>query len=238
MKSNIFFIAAGVLVFILSGCASSKFLVKSDPLAADVFILDGKNQERKPLGKTPLEMPVEEVMKTISGETTAGEFYTIVVEKLGFETQTFNVPTSKFTTRITSLDVKMKEGQTQKEIRFAKEIIDHLFLAQKFAITGQFERAHIEIDKVIGPVPNFARALSMRASIYFAQKNYQESLKWYEEALKNDPDMEEAVKMTAKVRTLLGLPPGTVAPSQAAGANAPANNRVPSNDNGQAGQKK
>lgn len=218
----------------LSSCASTKFIVKSDPLAADVFILDGKAQERKPLGKTPLEMPVEELMKVISPEATAGEFYTIVVEKQGFETQSFSVPTSKFTTRITSLDVKMKEGQTQKEIRFAKEIIDHLFLAQKFANTGQFERAHIELDKVIGPVPTFARALSMRASVYFAQKNYAESLKWYEEALKNDPDMEEAVKMTAKVRSLLGLP----AASQAA-SGATSQNRVPAaNSNSPTEQKK
>jgi tetratricopeptide (TPR) repeat protein len=209
MKLNGVFKTFVFFVLFLSGCASSKLIVKSDPLTADVFILDGKNSERKPLGKTPLEMPIEDLMKNISSETTAGEFYTIVIEKPGFETQTLSFPTAKFTTRVTAVEVKLKEGQTQKEIRFAKEIIDHLFLAQRFANSGQFERAHIELDKILTPVPTFARALSMRASVYFAQKNYNDSLKWYEEALKNEPDMEEAVKMSAKVRTLLGRSPAS-----------------------------
>ena len=191
------------------GC-SSKFVVKSEPLQADVFVVDGKGT-KKPLGKTPLEMPAEEVRKAMDDAPTTGEFYTVTVEKQGFDTQTFNIPVSKFTTMVTALDVKLSEGVTQKELRLAKEILDHLFLAQKFALSSQFERAQIEIDKILTPFPTFSRALSMKASIYFAQKNYRESLKYYEEALKNDPDLDEAVRMTAKVRGLLGLPPRAAA---------------------------
>jgi tetratricopeptide (TPR) repeat protein len=198
-----------IFLALITSC-SSKFIVLSDPPQADVFVVDAKTGERKTIGKTPIEMPVEDVKKTVVNQPTAGEFYSILVEKPGFETQTFNVPSGQFSTLITSLDVKLKEGKSQAEFRLAKEILDNIFLAQRFANLSQFERAHIELDKVINQFPTFSRALSMRASVFFAQKNYQESLKWYEQALVYDPNLEEAVKMTAKVRSLWNLPPGGI----------------------------
>jgi tetratricopeptide (TPR) repeat protein len=198
-------ISTAILFFGMTACAS-KFIVKSEPQQADVYILNAKG-DKKIIGKTPLEIPADQVKKNFP-EAVAGQFLTVIVEKQGFESQRLNIPATRFGALVTSLDVKLKQGETQAELKIAKDILDRLFLAQKFALTNQFERAHIEIDKILTPFPNFARALSMRASIYYAQKNYQESLKWYEEALKNDPQMEEAVKMTAKVRTLLGLPTG------------------------------
>ncbi len=188
-------------LFFISCAAKSTFQVKSDPLQADVFVMDEKN-EKKPLGKTPLEIKEPDLKTVLGNATTPGEFFTVAVEKPGYLPQIFNIPASSFSASLTLLDVKLKEGTSAQEVKLAKQIIDHLFLAQKLAVTQQFERAQIEIDKILVPFPNFARALSMRASIYFAQKNYPESAKWYEEALKADPDMEEAVKLLAKVRAL------------------------------------
>ncbi len=198
-------VLAIVIGLLTAACSTTQFEVKSDPVTAEVSVLNEKN-EKKPLGKTPLLMPDSEVKKILGDGVTPGEFFTVVVEKEGFVPQTFSIPASRFGTLVTSLTVKLKEGEAPQEARIAKEILDHLFLAQKLALAQQFERAQIELDKVITPFPKFSRALSMRASIYFAQKNYPESMKWYEEALKNDPQMEEAVKMLAKVRTLQGLP--------------------------------
>jgi len=185
--------------------SSSKFIVKSEPPDANVYFLDTKSGEKKSIGKTPLEMPAEDVKKAVENMPSPGEFYTLIVEKNGFETQTFNLPTAQYTTLVTSLDVKLKEGAVQKELRLAKTILDQLFLAQKFALKNQFERAHIEIDKVIEQFPYFSRALTMRASIYFAQKNYSESLRWFEESLKIEPTLDEAIKMAAKLRSMPGV---------------------------------
>ncbi len=186
----------------LIACATPSFVVKSEPLQADVFIQDIKTGDKKLIGKTPLQMPIPEVKKIAGEGLTSGEFFTVSVEKTGFIPQSFNVPATRFGTTLSQLDVKLKEGTVPKELRLAKEILDHLFIAQKFAVAQQFERAQIELDKILSPFPDFARALSMRASIYYAQKNYPESLKWYEEALKANPEMDEAVKMVAKVKTL------------------------------------
>ncbi len=98
---------------------------------------------------------------------------------------------------------KAKEKEKELELRAASDIVNRLFLAQKFAIAKQFERALIEIDKILSQFPTFARALSMKGSIYLAQQNYAESIKWYDEALKSDPQMEDTVRLAARARELL-----------------------------------
>ncbi len=204
-------------LFCWVGCGGSKFVVKSDPPQADVFFIDVGSGEKKSLGKTPLEMPTEELKNTIGGKVSEGEFFVLGIEQAGFLTEKFTIPLSTFGAMVTSLDIKLNAGDQAKEELVAKEIIDRLFVAQKFALLQQFERAHIELDKIIAVMPTFSRALSMRASIYFAQQNYAESLKWYEEALKADPQMEETVKMVSKVRELMGgqqrLPASPTAPT-------------------------
>jgi len=190
-----------ILLATLPACATSTFSVTTEPQQADVYFLSAGG-ERKVVGKTPLTLPMSEFRAILGNDVASGQYFPLVIEKQGFLSQTLALPASRFGTLVTALNVKLKPGNDALEEKTAKVVIDHLFLAQKYALTQQFERAHIEIDKVIATFPSFARALSMRASIYYAQKNWAESLKWYEEALKSDPQMDDAVKMTAKIRAI------------------------------------
>ena len=198
------FILSIILVSTLNfmSCASSTFIVKSDPLEADVFVQDLKTEEKKILGKTPLEMSMSLVKETVGETVMAGEFFTVSVEKKGFITQKMNIPASRFGTLITSLDLSLKAGDEPKQIKIASEVLDHLFIAQKLALSKEYERSQIEIDKILELSPDFARAMTMRGSIYFVQKKYPESLKWYEEALKSDAKMEEAMRMIARIKNI------------------------------------
>ncbi|MDR3606917.1 MAG: tetratricopeptide repeat protein [Oligoflexia bacterium] len=195
-----FSIEAALSAVLFSGC-SSMFVVKSDPMVADVYYLDPKTGAKKELGKTPLEMKAS-VVKEAVGEVPSGGYFTVIVEQKGYIPERLMVPATRFGTLVTQLDVKLKPGTQEKEARVAKEILDHLFLAQKYALAKETDRAQAELDRILNDFPEFARALSMRASIYFAQKNYAESLKWYERALKSDPQMEDAIRMTAKIHGL------------------------------------
>lgn len=191
---------------ILSSCATPVFTVKSEPPQADVFFQPPGGGEKKQIGKTPLTMPMTELRQILGNDVVSGQYFPITIERQGFVPEVLQIPATKFGTLVTAVDVKLKEGQVEKEQKTAKMILDHLFLAQKFALAQQFERAQIELDKILADYPSFARAMSMRASIFFAQKNFNESLKWYEEALKADPTMDDAVKMASKVRVLMKNP--------------------------------
>ncbi len=124
------------------------------------------------------------------------------VEKEGFLSERYVLPTSRFATFSTQLDIKLKEGTDAREFKIAEDVLNQFFLAQKFTLNKEFDRALVEVDKILAKAPTFARALSMRGSIYFVQKKYSESLKWYEAALQNDPKMEDTVKMIARIKAL------------------------------------
>lgn len=182
------------------GCAGASFQVKSDPIDAEVFVENPKTGVKKSIGKTPVEVSPSTLKEVAGPEILAGEYFNVIVEKKGFLTQRQSVPSTRFGTLLTSLEVKMKEGEDVKQAKIAGEILDRLFAAQKFALKKEYERAQIEIDRVIAEYPEFPRALSMRASIYFVQGKFAESIKWYEQALKYDPKMEEAIKMIARAK--------------------------------------
>lgn len=191
-----------ILCLFTTAC-SSAFKVTSDPIDAEVAVLIGEKKERKVIGKTPLEIPTAELDKHIGDALKPGQFFTLQVSKTGFETQSFNLPSTNFGTTVTQIDAKLKAGETQNNLATAQELVKQLFLAQRFALSKQFERSLIELDRILLQYPNFARALSMKASVYYAQAKYDESLKYYEEALKADPQMEETVRLAAKVRELM-----------------------------------
>lgn len=210
MKTQICLIV--ILGLFFSGCAHT-FKVQSEPIEAEVYFVNPKSAEKKLVGKTPIEMPMSEIREKVGEEMVSGEFFTVSVEKAGHVTQAFQLPAAQFGTLVTELNVPLVQGTTPKEERFAKSVLDRIFLAQKFALSQQYERALIELDKVLTDFPGFARALSMKASIYFAQKNFSESLKFYEQALASDPQMEDAVKMVAKVKAIqAGRDPAAAVP--------------------------
>lgn len=196
-------LAALIVFFAITNC-SSLFVVNSDPGKSDVFYVDIKTKEKKILGQTPYQIDVEELRNKAGESISSGDFFTVIVEKPGYVSESYNIPTTRFGMLVTQLNAKLKEGKSEEEKKMAKEILDRIFLAQKFALMQQFERAHIEVDKILTDYPTFPRALSMRATLYYAQKNYIESAKWYEEALKVDPQFDEAVKMLARVKDIQG----------------------------------
>lgn len=133
-----------------------------------------------------------------------GELITIIVKKDGFKEELLTIPYGGFGVMNNQLFLKLKPDESKILLSSTEDLLKRLFLAQKFALSQQFERALIEVDQILKQHPKFTRALTMKGSVYFAQKKYEDSLKWYEEALKIDPDMDETVKLTAKVRQLLG----------------------------------
>ena len=59
---------------------------------ADVYYLDPKTGDKKPIGKTPLELPTAQLKKLVGDGVVAGEYFTVVIEKQGFLTEKFQVP--------------------------------------------------------------------------------------------------------------------------------------------------
>ena len=116
-----------ISVAALCGC-STTFQVVSEPTDAEVYVVPkDPAAEKKVIGRTPLKMPISELQKSL--DTTPGEFFTLGIQKQGFDAQTFSLPATRFGTTLTELNVKLKAGEGKKEVKNAKEILEKMFLA-------------------------------------------------------------------------------------------------------------
>lgn len=213
MEEPLKYLTVVAVTSLLVGCGSAPvFTVVSEPEAATVYVLDAQSGDKKKIGETPIEKEEDALKKEVGTLGKGGEFVELIVEKEGFESKKMLLPLSSSGSLRSSLKVTLKTNeQAEKKLDTVKNILDQLFLAQKFARLKQFERALIEIDKVLSEYPKFARALSMKGSIYFASGEFKSSMEWYDKAIEVDPEFNHAVEMSAKVRKQLKLPPRTPA---------------------------
>ena len=197
-KILLFFVSFGLLCGTvgLTGC-SSILKIQSEPSGADVYISQQNSTDRKSLGKTPIEIRYGDIRDKLGGSLSSSDMMIMTLEGQGLETAKVYVPPSSFGTTGINIKVRMTP---QTEISNANNILQWLHNAQKFAQGGEFERAHIEADKVLTADPKFVRAMSMKGSIFYLQKNYNEAIKWFEKALVEDGSFEEAVIMLNKIK--------------------------------------
>lgn len=188
--------------FLFGGCAS-KFIVKSEPTEAEVFIRNYGSDEKKSLGKTPISLSQAELQEKTKIDPSSGEFFELIVEMKDYQTERMLIPSSRLGHLETTVYSKLKSGQN--ESRIAQALLQHLFNAQKLANQQEFERAQIELDKALEMDESFTRAMSLRGSIYFLQKRYDESLKWFEKALSVDPKFDDSLKMITQIRKIQGI---------------------------------
>ena len=184
------------------GCGST-LVITSDPSDAKVYLKKPGGTDKVELGVTPLEIRTSEVQEKADIANNSNEYRELIVVKDGYGSQNLFLPPTRFTTLKTQIFAKL-DKTTDSEIAKGEQMVQHLFNAQKFAHKSDFEKAHLELEKSLAISPDFVRAISMKATIYYLEGKYAESLVWYEKALQLEPEYEEAVKMISAVRSKLG----------------------------------
>jgi len=185
------------MTLVLAACSSPRLRVQSEPPGAQVFIGPAGAKDRVLLGTTPFEMPYADVYSKTHTVQESGEYLTLVFEGKDQEPEQLLVPSAVFGAKLVNVRAKLT---AKKDAKFASMILQYLHNAQKFAHSGEFERAQIEADHALEIDPKFARSLSMKGSLYYMQKNYDEAIKWYEKALASDNSFSDAVKMIARIK--------------------------------------
>ncbi len=195
-KFNFRFLLVGLL---LVGCTTPRVVVRSEPPGADVWVQDRISGTKNALGNTPLEVS-STMIDWILGPTNTADFWEILVSKEGFQTAQYYLPRTLGKT-IVGFTVKLVPGVDDQR---ARAVVERLFAAQKFAVKGDFEKAHREVDGVLLTWPRFPRALAMRGSVFLLQRKYHDALEAFENALEVDGDLEEARRMTQELHRFIG----------------------------------
>lgn len=199
-----------VLTSLVLGACSSRVVLRSDPPEAMIWLPDENAGGNRPLGRTPLDLSASQITKTLAASSRVSDFFELVVTKEGYQTEHYFLPVESLSSSELGLLVKLMPDHGQE--RLAKVMIERLFYVQKLARKGEFKAAHATIDKVLKLWPMFPRALMMKASIFYVQRNYEDSLKWYERALLTESGSDEAARMMLELRKRLGKPIGGRAP--------------------------
>lgn len=180
----------------LTACSGPKIKVQTSPAEADVYVAQQGSKEKTLLGKTPLEMSYQEMHQKVGSTQAGGDYLIMTVESRDYDTERLMVPPAAFGSEL--VDIKLQLNP--KDVMVASQILQRLHNAQKYAQLGQYERAQIECDKALEINPNFVRSLSMKGSLYYLQKNYDDALKWFDKALAIDNGFDEAINMIARIK--------------------------------------
>ena len=195
----------------LSACSTKPFKVVSEPQEAKVYFVDA-NKEKKLIGQTPFNKKERE-LKAIFVGSQPGSLVQISVEKEGFEAKRLWLPLNVGGSLGASLNLTLDAENTAAKDKLAsnfqnaREIVDGVFKAQRFARAKQSERALTEIDKVLENYPEFDLALAMKGAILYSRGEFKESLTWYDKALDQNSELKTAMEMSAELRKKLGRTP-------------------------------
>ena len=186
-----------LLSIVVSGCSSPRLKVQSTPSNAQVFLAQQSAKDRKLLGTTPLEITFKDLYEKAGSSPSNGEYLVLTLENASLEPERVLLPPVSFGSNVMNVKVQLSP---KMDVKRAESILQRLHNAQKFAQAGQFERAQIETDKALDVDPTYVRSVSMKGSIFYMQKNYDEATKWFEKALAIDANFDQAVKMIARIK--------------------------------------
>jgi tetratricopeptide (TPR) repeat protein len=176
-------------------------MVKSDPSEALVYLAQ-PNGQKKEIGKTPFEIPYSDLENAVPLSPATGEMIPLLFEKKNYEPLLVMVPSVRLGLSSAAVLAKLKSAQEASET--AQQLLQYLHNAQKFVNSGNFDRAHNEVDMALTKSPQFIRGLSMKASIFFVQKRWDDSQAWYEKALALDNAFDEAIRMITEIKKIKG----------------------------------
>ncbi len=195
----------------------------SIPEGSNVQLISNRG-EIKSLGKTPLNMPTDQMF------INAANFANVRVEKDGYFSQSFIIPRSSIPNNheiSVSLEqkpeVKTEPAPAQtvmqppptpvavemdKCSQLSKESLTKLSkgvaVVQSIILKREFEIAKVRLSGLIADFPYISVLYDLQGNIYYLQKNYNDAVLSYEKSLELEPDNMETAFIVKKLRVQLG----------------------------------
>jgi len=195
----------------------------SIPEGSNVQLISNRG-EIKALGKTPLNMPTDQMF------INAANFANLRVEKDGYFSQSFIIPRSSIPNNheiSVSLEQKPEvktepaPAQTMTQTpptpvavemdrcsQLSKESLTKLSkgvaVVQSIILKREFEIAKVRLSGLIADFPYISVLYDLQGNIFYLQKNYNEAVLAYEKSLELEPDNMETAFIVKKLRVQLG----------------------------------
>ena len=169
----------GLIVLLVSGCASPKLKVESDPSGGTVFINDAQ------MGVTPVTLKYSDLPYL--------ENLTLRIQKQDYTEAQAIVQGP----RLAGLgeQVKVKLSRAPDEAAKLNAQLERVMTAHRMALENQYGEAERIINQLIAESPELIAPRLLKGAIFLMSKNYPPAIDTYQEILKIEPSNPEAIRM-------------------------------------------
>jgi tetratricopeptide (TPR) repeat protein len=176
--------------------------LKSDPVDAKVFIRDLGGVQNIKIGNTPYEGSILD----LAANYAKSNFFLIVIEKDGYETQ------SILLSDLLKSDIELNINLTPKEdilhYRKLDKNVNDIMEAQRLLRAQQFDEAISLLKATEVEQPKLSIIPEIIGSAFYLKKEQRTSLSYFEKAYRMNPENKDAYTMKMYLRKALGTVDG------------------------------
>jgi hypothetical protein len=194
---NLFVLIA--LTFVLSGCATTRVSLFTNPQGAKVFTKPLGTGRFEALGETPLQVKGTDIEKQYEGSGP------IIIEfrKEGYQTS------STLVTELSSQDLVINQEMVPQvgleDLQRINAIIETMFECQRLVKVGRYDEAMTKLKQLEKEAPQISITYEMQGGIYYLLKKYPDALDAYRLAVRYNPRNAEALRMRDMLEKKFGI---------------------------------
>lgn len=195
--SNIFLFSFLVLI-ISSEVVAEQLKLKSDPPGAKIFVRDLSGVQNIKVGNTPYEANLLD----LASNYAKSNFFLVVIEKEGYETQ--SILLSDLLKSDIDLSINLIPKEDILHYRKLDKSVNDLMESQRLLRAQQYDEAITLLKTVEMEQPKLSIVPEIIGSAYYLKKDQRASLTWFEKAYRINPENKDAFTMKSYLRKALG----------------------------------
>jgi len=186
-----------ILLFTTTAAWASKLSIKSNPEAAEVFIVSGSRPVR--LGATPYDANLTEVINNYVKSSS----FMIEIKKAGHKP--YRLLLAKTADVDLELTATLELDEAISNIKAHDLLMNQLFDVQKMIRGRNFRDALLQLDELEKKHPGLSIIPELKATSYYMNKEVENALSYYRKAFALNPDNADAYRMKIYLEKKLGI---------------------------------
>ncbi|MBF0360078.1 MAG: tetratricopeptide repeat protein [Oligoflexia bacterium] len=164
--------------------------IKSNPSDADVFVRASNKTNETRIGKTPLEMSLEDIVRNYAEDANV---FVIDIRKQGFEK--YRAVITKAGKVDIELEVTLDLILTNELMHSFDIFIWKIFDIQRLIRLQQYDTAIVKLNEELEKFPHISSISEFLGSTYYLKQDYSKALEYYRKAFAENPQNIDAYKM-------------------------------------------
>lgn len=189
-------ILALLLLLSLAACASSQFVVESDPAGAEVLVVSGGGVKQK-IGQTPMTITSSALPTAFAPDVQ------IQIAKEGYRSESFLIP-PQASGSVGRIQAKLSDDPVSKACQDAghsiTEATDVVAQVQRMIYKKNFAEAERTLGAYTAKFPTVPVFFSLLGNVHYLQKNLDKALEAYRRANSLQPQNLETSRMIDKIK--------------------------------------